>query len=114
MFTCHLSNEAAFEFGISHREERQEREDRIENDLDRRRCSHATRVTKPPSSSKRFSLIFSASGPRIRPLTAIRMSYWNKQIGSDDGVFGVQKGSLDGPPPQSSNHQISPMFTHFR
>jgi hypothetical protein len=42
MFTCHSTNEAIFEFGISHRKERQERKDRAGRDLDPRRCSHAT------------------------------------------------------------------------
>jgi hypothetical protein len=35
------------------------------------------------------------SGPLRRRLTAFLMSFWNKQIGLDDGVFGDQKASLD-------------------
>jgi hypothetical protein len=31
------------------------------------------------------------SGPRFRHLAAFRMSFWNKQIGSEDDDFGEQK-----------------------
>jgi hypothetical protein len=35
------------------------------------------------------------SNPRFRQLSSFRMSYWNKQMGSEDGVFGDQKALLE-------------------
>jgi hypothetical protein len=52
------------------------------------------------------------SGPSFRHLAMFRMSCWNKQIGSDDGIFRDQKASSD-KRGQDSNDFISPMFTRL-
>jgi hypothetical protein len=53
------------------------------------------------------------SDPSFRQLAAFRMSFWNKQIGSESGVFGDQK-SLFGQLLQLPNERSSLMFSHFR
>jgi hypothetical protein len=44
-----------------------------------------------------FIQVCPMSGPSFRDLIAFRISPWNKQIGSDDGVFRDQETSLDTP-----------------
>jgi hypothetical protein len=50
------------------------------------------------------------SDPCCRRLAGFYISFWNKQIGSDDSVFGDQKALLDGYP-RKSNDRLSPLFT---
>jgi hypothetical protein len=52
-------------------------------------------------------------GPRFQHLAAFRMSFWNKQIESEDGGFGDQEALL-GRPFRMPNDQILLMFAHFR
>ena len=84
------------------------------------RCSHGDRPSEFTSVHLLEKMLkpcqivpdSAISGACFRQATAFRMSFWNNQIGPENGIFGDQKASLDGSPesPMTDFYRCSPYF----